>query len=55
VDATINLKHAIDQLVKEKGIDRQVVLDADVDDVPVFFHAALNSTGNSLNKAKMCL
>lgn len=28
MDATINLKHAIDQLVKEKGIDRQVVLEA---------------------------
>jgi len=28
VDTTINLKHAIEQLVKEKGIDRQVVLDA---------------------------
>jgi transcription termination/antitermination protein NusA len=28
VDTTINLKHAIDQLVKEKGIDRQVVLEA---------------------------
>jgi transcription termination/antitermination protein NusA len=28
VDASINLKHAIDQLVKEKGIDRQVVLEA---------------------------
>ncbi|HIJ80832.1 MAG TPA: transcription termination/antitermination protein NusA [Desulfuromonadales bacterium] len=28
MDTTINLKHAIEQLVKEKGIDRQVVLDA---------------------------
>ncbi len=28
MDTTINLKHAIDQLVKEKGIDRQVVLEA---------------------------
>jgi transcription termination/antitermination protein NusA len=28
VDTIINLKHAIDQLVKEKGIDRQVVLEA---------------------------
>jgi len=28
VDTTINLKHAIEQLVKEKGIDRQVVLEA---------------------------
>jgi len=28
VDTTVNLKHAIDQLVKEKGIDRQVVLEA---------------------------
>lgn len=28
MDTIINLKHAIDQLVKEKGIDRQVVLEA---------------------------
>jgi len=28
VDTIINLKHAIDQLVKEKGIDRRVVLEA---------------------------
>ncbi|HIJ94849.1 MAG TPA: transcription termination/antitermination protein NusA [Desulfuromonadales bacterium] len=28
MDTVINLKHAIDQLVKEKGIDRQVVLEA---------------------------
>lgn len=28
MDTTINLKHAIEQLVKEKGIDRQVVLEA---------------------------
>jgi len=28
VDTSINLKHAIEQLVKEKGIDRQVVLEA---------------------------
>lgn len=28
MDTTVNLKHAIDQLVKEKGIDRQVVLEA---------------------------
>lgn len=28
MDSTINLKQAIDQLVKEKGIDRQVVLEA---------------------------
>jgi N utilization substance protein A len=28
VDTIISLKHAIDQLVKEKGIDRQVVLEA---------------------------
>ncbi len=28
MDTTINLKHAIDQLVKEKGIDRQIVLEA---------------------------
>ncbi len=28
MDTTINLKHAIDQLVKEKGIDRLVVLEA---------------------------
>jgi len=28
VDTIINLKHAIEQLVKEKGIDRQVVLEA---------------------------
>ncbi len=28
MDSIINLKHAIDQLVKEKGIDRQVVLEA---------------------------
>jgi N utilization substance protein A len=28
VDTNINLKHAIEQLVKEKGIDRQVVLEA---------------------------
>jgi len=28
VETNINLKHAIDQLVKEKGIDRQVVLEA---------------------------
>jgi N utilization substance protein A len=28
VDTIVNLKHAIDQLVKEKGIDRQVVLEA---------------------------
>ena len=28
MDTTINLKHAIEQIVKEKGIDRQVVLDA---------------------------
>ncbi len=28
MDTIINLKHAIDQLVKEKGIDRQIVLEA---------------------------
>ena len=28
MDTSINLKHAIEQLVKEKGIDRQVVLEA---------------------------
>lgn len=28
MDTIVNLKHAIDQLVKEKGIDRQVVLEA---------------------------
>ena len=28
MDTNINLKHAIEQLVKEKGIDRQVVLEA---------------------------
>ena len=28
METNINLKHAIDQLVKEKGIDRQVVLEA---------------------------
>ena len=28
MDTIINLKHAIDQLVKEKGIDRLVVLEA---------------------------
>ena len=28
MDTIINLKHAIDQLVKEKGIDRRVVLEA---------------------------
>ena len=28
MDTIINLKHAIDQLVKEKGIERQVVLEA---------------------------
>ena len=28
MEATINLKHAIEQIVKEKGIDRQVVMEA---------------------------
>ena len=28
VEASLNLKHTIDQIVKEKGIDRQIVLEA---------------------------
>ena len=28
MDTNISIKHAIDQIVKEKGIERQVVLDA---------------------------
>ena len=32
METSFNLKHTIDQIVKEKGIDKSIVLDGDLDE-----------------------